>query len=195
MKKRLIGYARVSKEEQNLELQLSALKNAGCDESFIFKDKSSGAKAARPGLEQCLDILACGDVLVVWRLDRLGRSMSHLVKLIEKLQEKGVSFKSICDGVIDTTTASGELIFNIFSSLAQFERKLIQERTLAGLSAARARGRLGGRKPILSSDPRVKAVKKMHGDKSMGIGEICEMLKISKATFYRYLGLARNEKV
>jgi len=189
---KFLGYARVSRDDQNLELQISALRSAGCEEELIFTDKVSGAKTIRPGLEQCLEELTKGDTLIVWRLDRLGRSMSHLVKLIEELRQDGISFKSICDGVIDTTTASGELIFNIFSSLAQFERRLIQERTHAGLSAARARGKLGGRKPILSSDPRVKTAKRMHEDKSIKIEEICKMLRISRPTLYRYLALAKR---
>lgn len=189
---RLLGYARVSRDDQNLELQITALNAAGCLEELIFTDKVSGAKILRPGLDQCLETLKTGDTLIVWRLDRLGRSMSHLIKLIEELRQDGVSFKSICDGAIDTTTASGELIFNIFSSLAQFERRLIQERTCAGLSAARARGRLGGRRPILSSDPRVKTAKRMHEDKSMKIEDICTMLRISRPTLYRYLSLAKG---
>ena len=189
---KFLGYARVSRDDQNLELQISALRSAGCEEELIFTDKVSGAKTIRPGLEQCLEELAKGDTLIVWRLDRLGRSMSHLVKLIEELRQDGISFKSICDGVIDTTTASGELIFNIFSSLAQFERRLIQERTHAGLSAARARGKLGGRKPVLYSDPRVKTAKRMHEDKSIKIEEICKMLRISRPTLYRYLALAKR---
>lgn len=189
--KRFIGYARVSTEEQNLELQINDLKSIGCHEEFIFADKVSGSKTTRPGLDQCLEELKHGDTLVVWRLDRLGRSMSHLVKLIEELRQQGVSFKSICDGAIDTTTASGELIFNIFSSLAQFEKRLIQERTKAGLSAARARGRLGGRKPIPSDDPKVRMAKKMHQDKSMKIEEICSTLRISRPTLYRYLSLSK----
>lgn len=189
---RFIGYARVSRDDQNLELQINALLSAGCQEELIFTDKVSGAKSERPGLEECLEKLEAGDTLIVWRLDRLGRSMSHLVDLIEELRHEGISFKSICDGAIDTTTASGELIFNIFSSLAQFERRLIQERTRAGLSAARARGKLGGRKPILSDDPRVKTAKRMHEDKSIKIEEICKTLRISRPTLYRYLSLAKG---
>lgn len=184
---RLIGYARVSREEQDLNLQLDALKAAGCEEHFIFIDKASGAKTERPGLEACLAVLTQGDTLLVWRLDRLGRSMSHLVGLIEELLVKKIGFKSICDGAIDTTTASGELMFNIFSALSQFERRLIIERTRAGLSAARARGRVGGRKPIQSHDPKVLTAKRMHEDRSLDIAEICRMLKVSRATFYRYL--------
>ncbi len=186
---KLIGYARVSTNEQEIRLQLDALKKAGCHEKFIFIDKASGARADRPGLEECLKILTPGDTLLVWRLDRLGRSMPHLVSLIEDLLKKKVAFKSICDGEIDTTTASGELIFNIFSSLAQFERRLIQERTKAGLKAARARGRKGGRLPIASTDPKVQMAKRMHKDHGMSIDKICKTLKISRATFYRYVTL------
>jgi len=113
--------------------------------------------------------------------------MIHLVSLIDNFKQKGISFKSLCDGAIDTTTASGELIFNIFSSLAQFERKLIQERTYAGLKAARARGKKGGRKRIDTNDPKVLTAKKMHKDHNMSINDICKTLKISRATFYRYL--------
>jgi len=188
-KGKLIGYARVSTNEQDVRLQLDALKKAGCREKFIFIDKASGARAKRPGLEECLKALAPGDTLLVWRLDRLGRSMPHLVTLVEDLLKKKIAFKSICDGSIDTTTASGELVFNIFSSLAQFERKLIQERTRAGLKAARARGRKGGRKPIANSDPRVQMAKRMHKDHGMSIAKICKTLKISRATFYRYVAL------
>ena len=133
---RLIGYARVSTVEQ--DLQLDALNKAGCAE--IFTDKASGARGSCPGLDACLAALEPGDTLVVWRLDRLGRSMPHLVSLVEDLLGKGIGFRSLLDGAIDTTTASGKLMFNIFSSLAQFERRLIQERTQAGLAAWAAGG-------------------------------------------------------
>ena len=186
---RFIGYARVSTVEQELDLQLDALKKYGCENKHIFTDKISGAKSSRPGLDKCLDILESGDVLVVWRLDRLGRSMSHLVNLIESLLERKIGFKSIQDGAIDTTTASGELMFNIFSALAQFERRLIQERTNAGLTAARARGRLGGRPKKSSYDPKVKMAKKMHQNNDVPINEICSSLNISRATFYRYVSI------
>ena len=186
---KLVGYARVSTQDQELELQIDALEKAGCEKSQIFVDKISGSKSQRPGLDKCLAELTSGDTLLVWRLDRLGRSMPHLVSLVEDLRIKGIGFKSICDGVIDTTTASGELIFNIFSSLAQFERRLIQERTKAGLDAARARGRLGGRKKIESTNPKVLTAKKMHKDHGMSISDICKILKISRASFYRYIGL------
>ncbi len=119
---KIVGYARVSTQEQDLQLQLDALEKADCLKKNIYTDKISGSKAERPGLTQCLSVLQEGDTLLVWRLDRLGRSMSHLIGLIEDLKGRGVGFRSICDGAIDTTTASGELIFNIFSSLAQFEK-------------------------------------------------------------------------
>ena len=189
-KGRLIGYARVSTDDQDLDLQRDALRKHGCREDHIFVDQASGARAQRPGLETCLETLRKGDVLLVWRLDRLGRSMPHLVQLIEELQERGVGFRSICDGAIDTTTASGELIFHIFSALAQFERRLIQERTRAGLNAARARGRQGGRKPLDPKDPRVQMAQTMYKDKSMAISDICQTLGISRSTFYRYLALS-----
>lgn len=186
-KPRLVGYARVSTGEQNLDLQRDALKKAGCREKLIFVDCVSGAKADRPGLDACLAELRKGDVLVVWRLDRLGRSMAHLISLVEDLKERSVAFRSISDGVVDTTSPSGELVFNIFSALAQFERRLIQERTKAGLKAARARGRTGGRKPLSSDDPKVQTAKTMHEDKGMKIIDICKTLQISRTTFYRYL--------
>ena len=186
---KLVGYARVSTQDQEVQLQVDALKKAGCAKSMIFIDKISGVKAERPGLEKCMAALDNGDTLLVWRLDRLGRSVSHLVKLIEELGEKGIGFRSLCDGAIDTTTASGELIFNIFSSLAQTDRLLIQERTRPGLDAARARGRLGGRKKIAATDPKVLMAKKMHKDHGMSIADICKTLKLSRATFYRYINL------
>lgn len=186
---RLVGYARVSTNGQELKLQLDALAKAGCAKRLVFIDKISGAKSARPGLDDCLRELKAGDTLVVWRLDRLGRSVRHLIDLVEQLHQRGVGFKSICDGAIDTTTASGELIFHIFTALAQFERKLTQERTRAGLEAARARGRLGGRKPMPVNDPRVQTAKKMHSDKSISVPDICRTLRISRATLYRYLAM------
>ena len=186
---KLVGYGRASTGEQDLQLQLDALKTAGCSDVDIYTDKASGARASRPGLDACVAVLEPGDTLVVWRLDRLGRSMPHLVGLVEELLGKGIGFRSLQDGVIDTTTASGELMFNIFSSLAQFERRLIQERTQAGLAAARARGRLGGRRPISPDDPRVVTAKRLHKDRSLSIDQICAMLGISRPTFYRYLAL------
>jgi len=142
---RRIGYARVSTASQELNLQLDALKLAGIPDNLIFIDKVSGAKTERPGLTACMNELQAGDTLIIWRLDRLGRSLKHLIEIVEELKGRGVGFRSINDGGIDTTTASGEMVFNIFATLAQFERRLIQERTQAGLKAARARGKNGGR--------------------------------------------------
>ena len=185
----LIGYARVSTYDQNLDLQIDALMKAGCDRKNIFIDKISGAKSERPGLNDAIEKLNHGDTFIVWRLDRLGRSMTHLISVIEVFKDKGVGFRSLSDGSIDTTTASGELVFNIFASMAQFERRLIQERTQAGLAAARARGRTGGRPKLSSDNPKVLAVKRMHQDKTLGIDEICKMLKISRPSLYRYLSM------
>jgi DNA invertase Pin-like site-specific DNA recombinase len=190
---KLVGYARVSTGDQDVELQLDALREAGCRDELIFIDKVSGARSKRPGLDSCLSALESGDTLLVWRLDRLGRSMPHLVTLIQELLSKGIAFRSLCDGAIDTTSASGELIFHIFSALAQFERRLIQERTKAGLSAARARGRKGGRKPITGDDPRVKTAQKMHKDHALSVKQICKTLAISRATFYRYLAMTAEK--
>lgn len=184
---KLVGYARVSKEEQTLDLQIDALKKEGCQS--IYHDKVSGAKNERPGLSKCINSLEKGDTLIVWRLDRLGRSMPHLVSLIENFKNRGIRFKSLGEGIIDTTTVSGELVFNIFSCLAHFERRIIQERTKAGLESARSRGKIGGRKPIKNNDPRVIIAKKMHGDQNIKIIDICRTLKISRATLYRFLKL------
>jgi len=183
---RLIGYARVSTTEQDLGLQLAALRSAGCSDPHIFCDTASGAQTARPGLEACVHALVPGDTLVVWRLDRLGRSMTHLVTLIQALLQRHVSFRSLSDGAIDTTTASGELVFHIFSALAQFERRLIQERTQAGLSAARARGRRGGRPKSLAAEKRKRAVQ-LYQAKQLPVKEICDLMGISKPTLYAYV--------
>lgn len=189
---RILGYARVSTDEQDLTLQLDALSKTGCDPEAIYTDQASGARTERPGLDACLAALTRGDTLVVWRLDRLGRSMSHLVTLVEDLRQRGVNFRSLQDGAIDTTTASGELMFMVFSALAQFERRLIQERTRAGLEAARARGRQGGRPRKVVHDPRVKMAKELHQNPEISIQEVCQTLKISRSTFYRYLALAET---
>ena len=188
----LIGYARVSTAAQDLSLQLEALHHAGCRDAWIFRDTASGARTARPGLEACFQALAPGDTLVVWRLDRLGRSMTHLVSVIEVLLGRQVGFRARCDGAIDTTTASGELVFHIFSALAQFERRLIQERTRAGLAAARARGKHGGRTPRHADEPQVRTAYTMYIDQRLTIAEICQTLRISQATFYRYVALGKR---
>lgn len=184
---KMLGYARVSTSKQDLNAQLDPLEAAGC--VHIYNDTASGARTERPGLDACLKALESGDTLVVWRLDRLGRSLVHLVQIVTELQARGVAFKSLSDGVIDTTTPSGQLVFHIFAALAQFERELIRERTKAGLEAARARGRKGGRKAIDATNPKVRMAKSMHKDPSVSIDEICSNLGISRATFYRYLKL------
>lgn len=186
---RLFGYARVSTGQQDLQLQLDALKAAGVPKANLFTDRISGSKDARPGLDACLKKLKAGDVLTIWRLDRLSRSLRSLIDLVGSLRERGVGFKSLCDGAIDTTTASGELVFHLFGALAEFERRLIQERTRAGLKAARARGRHGGRPSIPAGHPSVVAAKKMHADKTMPVADICKTLRISRPTLYRYVAL------
>lgn len=184
---RKIGYARISTNGQDLALQLDALQKAGVDKKNIFEDTASGSKSDRPGLHRCLAELTAGDVLIVWRLDRLGRSLRHLVSTVEDLQSRGVGFRSLCDGALDTTTASGKLVFNVFAALAEFERQLIQERTKAGLAAARARGKFGGRRKIDGDDPRVITAKALHRDHGNSISDICRTLQVSKTTLYRWL--------
>jgi len=182
----LIGYARVSKNEQNLDLQRDALLKAGCHEKNIFTDKITGTKVERKGLEQALTHLQAGDRLVVWRLDRLGRSLKHLIETVNILSEEQVGFKSLTEH-IDTTTAEGKLIFHIFGALAEFERNLIRERTIAGLESARARGRLGGRPEVKAASSKVVMAKKLYADKTNEISDMCKMLDISQATLYRYI--------
>ncbi len=179
----LVGYARVSTHDQTLDLQRDALEKAGCER--VFTDTISGAKAERPGLEQALHFLRRGDTLVVWRLDRLGRSLQHLLETVGQLQERGVGFRSITES-IDTTSSGGKLIFHVFGALAEFERELIRERTQAGLRAARARGRKGGRPRSLDSR-KVAMARALHADKSNSIDDICKTLRVSRSTLYRYL--------
>ena len=179
----LIGYARVSTQEQTLNLQQDALKKAEC--SKIFTDVISGAKAERKGLDEALNYVRKGDTLVVWRLDRLGRSLPHLIATMTDLEERGIGFKSLTEN-IDTTTSGGKLIFHIFGALAEFERNLIRERTTAGLTAARARGRTGGRPKTLTERQRSIA-QALYNDKQHSIVEICQTLKVSRATLYRAL--------
>jgi DNA invertase Pin-like site-specific DNA recombinase len=179
----LIGYARVSTHDQTLSLQQDALGKAGCTK--IFTDTASGAKAERKGLDEALSYVRKGDTLVVWRLDRLGRSLPHLITTMTDLEGRGIGFKSLTEN-IDTTTSGGKLIFRIFGALAEFERNLIRERTNAGLIAARARGRIGGRPKALTPQQRSIA-QSLYADKKTSIPEICRTLKISKSTFYRYV--------
>lgn len=184
----LIGYARVSTNEQNLDLQRDALRNASVSAKHLYTDKITGTTSARPGLEQALSHLREGDTLVVWRLDRLGRSLKHLIETVTELQSKGVAFKSITEN-IDTSTATGQLVFHIFGALAEFERNLIKERTMAGLQAARARGRTGGRPKLKPSATKVTMAKQLYADHANSIEDICHTLHISRATLYRYLKL------
>jgi DNA invertase Pin-like site-specific DNA recombinase len=179
----LIGYARVSTQDQTLNLQQDALQKAGCGK--IFTDTVSGAKPERVGLEEALNYVRKGDTLVVWRLDRLGRSLPHLITTMTDLEERGIGFKSLTEN-IDTTTSGGKLIFHIFGALAEFERNLIRERTNAGLTAARERGRIGGRPKALT--PRqIRIAQSLYDDPKNSIPEICRTLKISKVTLYRYI--------
>lgn len=179
----LIGYARVSTSDQNLDLQSDALKAAGCEE--IFTDVASGAKSQRTGLERAIKQCRKGDTLVVWKLDRLGRSLAHLVETVSLLIEKGTGFKSVQEN-IDTTTSGGKLIFHIFASLAEFERDIIRERTNAGLSAARARGRLGGRPKGAADENKQKAAIALKNDPQYSVKQICEIVGISRNTYYKY---------
>ena len=180
----LIGYARVSTTEQTLDLQRDALKSAGCDK--IFTDTASGSTTERRGLDQALGQLRDGDILAVWRLDRLGRSLQHLIETITALNDKGIGFKSLTEQ-IDTTTSGGKLIFHIFGALAEFERDIIRERTQAGLQAARARGRQGGRPKLSGSSRKVELARNLYGERKTSINDICRGLHISRATLYRYL--------
>jgi DNA invertase Pin-like site-specific DNA recombinase len=181
----LIGYARVSTQDQHLHLQQDALKNAGCIK--IFTDTISGSTIERKGLDEALEYLRPGDTLVVWRLDRLGRSLKHLIETITALQGKGIGFKSLTEN-IDTETSGGKLIFHIFGALAEFERNLIRERTNAGLIAARARGKKGGRpKSPISDDKKLQMARKMYEDKTIPVEDIYKGLGIPRSTFYKYI--------
>lgn len=178
----LIGYARVSTTDQNLDLQKDALKAANCER--LFTDTASGAKANRVGLTAALEHCRKGDTLVVWKLDRLGRSLPHLVETVGDLMKREVGFKSLQEN-IDTTTSGGKLIFHIFASLAEFERDIIRERTNAGLSAARARGRTGGR-PKGVDEKKRKTALALKANPQYSVKEICEIVGISRNTYYKY---------
>ena len=186
----LIGYARVSKADgsQSLELQRDALMAAGVGEEQIYSDQASGKKDDRPGLEACLKALRDGDVLVIWKLDRMGRSLHHLVKTVSGLSKRGVGLKVLTGqgAQIDTTTAAGRLPFGIFASLAEFESELIRERTMAGLAAARARGRKGGRKFALTK-AQVRLAQAAMANRDTSVSELCKELGIKPVTLYRYV--------
>ena len=179
-----IGYARVSTDDQNLDLQRDALRQAGC--SVIYEETASGKSAARPELEQCRKALRAGDTLVVWRLDRLGRSLHDLVQIVAELEQRGVHFESLTEK-IETESAAGKLVFHVFAALAEFERNLIRERTRAGLAAARARGRKGGRKPALTPQ-QVREIKALLRDPSIPVASIADRYGVSRTTIYKYAG-------
>jgi DNA invertase Pin-like site-specific DNA recombinase len=176
------GYARVSSLEQNLTLQTDALTQAGCKE--IITDEISGSTVERPGLNKLLEKLREGDELIVWRLDRLGRTLRHLIELINDFNRKNIIFRSLTEN-IETSTNNGRLIFNIFASLAEFERNLIRERTMAGLNAARARGRRGGRNP--KDQSKVTAAIQLYNKRELSVEQICKAIGISRGTLYKYL--------
>ena len=186
-----IGYARVSTRDQNLELQLDALTKAGCER--IYQEKVSGARASRPELDELLSRLRPGDTVYIYKLDRLGRSLKHLLQVVGDLQQQGVGLVSLTDA-INTTSAQGRLVFNLFASLAEFERELIRERTHAGLASARARGRVGGRRRGLSEEAERTAIiaETLYREQQLGVNEIAQRLNISKVTLYKYL---RHRKV
>lgn len=186
----MVGYVRVSKADgtQALDLQKDALIQAGVDSQYIYEDFVSGKQTLRPGLDACLKALRGGDVLVVWKLDRLGRDLKHLINTVHDLSEQGIGFKVLTGqgANIDTTTPSGKLIFGVFAALAEFERELIRERTLAGLEAARARGRKGGRKFALTK-AQVRLAQAAMGKSETTVTELCKELGITRPTLYRYV--------
>src|SRR5579859_6718075 len=179
-----IGYLRVSKHEQNEALQRDALKEAGCEK--CFNDVMTGSNFERKGLEQLLAFARSGDTVVVWKLDRLGRSLKDLIETLNLLKDRGVDFISLTEK-IDTTTPGGKLIFHLMGALAEFERDLIRERTNAGLAAARARGRVRGRPKKLTTNGKVALARQLFADPNQSIPEICSTLEISRSTLYRYV--------
>ncbi|UNW12841.1 recombinase family protein [Xanthomonas phaseoli pv. phaseoli] len=188
-----IGYARVSTDDQNLDLQLDALHKAGIGDDRLYSDTASGKDAERKELAACLKALREGDTLVVWRLDRLGRSLQDLVRIVGELEQKGVSFESLTEK-IETGSAAGKLVFHVFAALAEFERNLIRERTRAGLVAARARGRAGGRKPKLS-EAQIKEINEMVDAQKLPIGRIAELYGVSRTTIYKVAPRRRTKRV
>jgi DNA invertase Pin-like site-specific DNA recombinase len=188
----IIGYARVSTEDQNLDLQRDALAKAGCEK--VFEDKLSGARDNRPGLAAALSHLRSGDCLVVWKLDRLGRTLRGLIDMVADLQDRGVDFRTLTGTTqIDTGTAQGRFFFHVLAALAEMERDLIRERTMAGLAASRARGRKGGRKPKLSA-AQIKTARRLLTDPHVTVSEVAASLKVNRSTIYRSLGLGNFAK-
>ena len=187
----LIGYARVSKADGNqvLDLQIDALQGIGITYGQIYVDKASGAKDDRPGLDNCLKALREGDTLVVWKLDRLGRNLKHLVSTVDDLSRRNIGFKVLSGqgADIDTTTPAGKMVFGIFAALAEFERELIRERTIAGLNAARARGRKGGRKFQLTK-AQIRLAQAAMSNRDTSVSELCKEIGVKRATLYRYVG-------
>jgi DNA invertase Pin-like site-specific DNA recombinase len=177
-----VGYARVSTADQDLALQLDALAAAGCVK--VFEDRASGARADRPGLRTALDYAREGDVLVTWKLDRLGRSLPHLIETVAALERRGVGFRSLTEA-IDTTTPGGRLVFHLFAALGQFERDLIRERTRAGLAAAAARGRTGGRRPVITEEKLRRAQALIA--KGLGVRDAAVRLRVGKTALYEAL--------
>lgn len=186
-----IGYARVSKADGNqvLDLQIDSLKRIGITEEQIYVDKASGAKDDRPGLENCMKALREGDTLIVWKLDRLGRNLKHLILTVDELSKRNIGFKVLSGqgADIDTTTPAGRMVFGIFAALAEFERELIRERTIAGLNAARARGRKGGRKFQLTK-AQIRLAQAAMSNRDTSVSELCTELGVTRATLYRYVG-------
>lgn len=189
MGSRIYGYARVSTNRQDAALQRDALEKAGCDDIFI-DEGVSGAKAHRPELDRMVGMLREGDTVVVWKLDRLGRSLQNLVELVNRFDGMGVQFRSLTEA-IDTTTPGGVLVFNIFASLAQFERDLIRERTSAGLQAARARGRHGGR-PTKLNERQVREVRRLYDSRTVTVGQLAAMMGVGRSTTYRVLNASKS---
>lgn len=184
-----IGYARVSTDDQELGLQIDALQEAKCDK--IFQDKMSGTKKERPGLEQMLEFAREGDSIVIYRLDRLGRSMTDLIQLVGQLEARKIHLRSLSED-LDTTSSTGKLIFHIFGAIAEFERNLIRERTMAGLAAARKRGRLGGR-PTKLDEQRIKEIRILFNDPEIAVNDIAKRYGVSRGTIYRALNLKTNK--
>ena len=188
-----IGYARVSTDDQNLDLQLDALHRADITDDCLYSDTASGKDAERKELAACLKALREGDTLVVWRLDRLGRSLPDLVRIIGELEKKGVGFESLTEK-IETSSAAGKLVFHVFAALAEFERNLIRERTRAGLVAARARGRSGGRRPKLTPQ-QIKEIKRLMTDPTIPVSQIAERYNVSRTTIYKVAPRRESEVV